>query len=289
MNVYREFANAEDIDREYNAVSMVSDLNAYMAFDSDANETTRNELKCTLDVPYGHNVDETLDIFPAESADAPVVIFIHGGYWKSMSSRDFSLVAKGLVAIGFTVVIPNYSLCPSVVLPIITHQNRAAVAWVYEYIHTFNGDSGNIFICRHSAGAQQVGMLAATDWEGEYRVSKEAIRAGVPISGIFDLSPLYYSWLQPTLRLTHDCILRESALFQLPAGDMPLLVSVGADESSEFIRQAREYQTAAEQAGNSADLYIQEERNHFTTIRDLFFEDGRFTQRLLVFIEQNSR
>ncbi|WP_316896615.1 alpha/beta hydrolase [Pseudodesulfovibrio indicus] len=289
MNLYREFTSAEDIDREYNAVSMVSDLGPYLEFDASANETARNELKCVLDVSYGHRADEILDIFPAETAEAPVVIFIHGGYWKSMSSRDFSLVANGLVANGVTVVIPNYSLCPSVAFPEITKQNRVAVAWVYENIHMFNGDPGNIFLCGHSAGAQQVGMLAATDWEGEYRLPGESIRAGVPISGIFDLSPLYYSWLQPTLRLTHDTIMRESPLFQVPVGGMPLLVSVGAEESSEFIRQAREYQAAWEQAGNSVEICIQPERNHFTTIRDLYFEDGRFTQTLLTFLEQNRR
>jgi acetyl esterase/lipase len=81
-------------------------------------------------VPFGPTVEETLDIFPAQDPDAPILVFIHGGYWRSLSSKEFSLFARGPVGLGFTVVITNYALCPKVTLPEITRQSRAAIAWV---------------------------------------------------------------------------------------------------------------------------------------------------------------
>jgi arylformamidase len=87
-----------------------------------------------LDVSFGSTIEETLDIFPAQDPDAPILVFIHGGYWRSNSSKEFSWVALGPVALGFTVVITNYALCPKVTLPEITRQSRAAIAWVEQNV-----------------------------------------------------------------------------------------------------------------------------------------------------------
>ena len=74
-------------------------------------------------------LDEKLDIFPAAQPNAPVFVFIHGGYWRAFSAKDHSFVALGPVALGITTVVVDYSLCPKVTIDEITRQCRAAVAW----------------------------------------------------------------------------------------------------------------------------------------------------------------
>jgi arylformamidase len=105
----------------------------------EAAQRARDTLPCHLDVPYGPTLAETLDIFPASQPNAPVFVFIHGGYWRAYTSKEFSGVALGLHALGITTVVINYALCPSVSLDEITRQARASVAWVLRNIATYGG------------------------------------------------------------------------------------------------------------------------------------------------------
>ncbi|OZG72947.1 esterase [Hahella sp. CCB-MM4] len=285
MKLYRQFARQADIDTEYNAVLSVPDLAPYIKHDTQANQQTREELEYFPDVKYGPMRDETLDIFPSANKDSPVFVFIHGGYWRSMSSRDFSLVARGLVARGVTVVLPNYSLCPQVSIPEITRQVRASVAWVYQNIQQYNGDRNRIFVGGHSAGAQQVGMLVSTGWEREYELPQNIIKGGIPISGIYDLTPLYYSWLQPTVSLNQYVISTQSPLLQIPEHGMPLFITVGAKESTEFVRQSRDYHASWIEKGFPAELFIQPDKNHFTSFRDLNDPDSQLSEAVLRFMD----
>src|SRR5262249_31599840 len=162
---------------------------SHMELFSTGSEKVRRELDCVLNVRVGPTVDETVDVFPAQQPGAPVLVFIHGGYWRILSSKEFSLVARGPSAHDVTVVVTNYSLSPKVTIAEITRQNRAVIAWLSREARAFNGDPERIFVCGHSAGGHQVGMLVATDWPGEYELPQSIIKGGIPISGLFDLSP----------------------------------------------------------------------------------------------------
>ncbi len=285
MNLYRTIASQEEIDQEYNVFLTVPDAQSFVDFNTTASMAAREELQCVLDERYGLMFDETIDIFPSETEGSPVVVFIHGGYWRSRSSRDFSMVARGLVAHGITVALPNYSLCPKVTLPEITNQNRAAFAWMYYQAHRFNGDPNRMFVCGHSAGGHQVGMLASTDWAGDYGLPGDVIKGGIAVSGIYDLSPLYFSWLQPILQLSHGVIAGQSPLLQIPDSGPSLLVSVGEDETAEFKRQSADYFSAWTCKGLTGSLLIQPGRNHFTAIRDLNDPESEFCTSVVEFME----
>lgn len=286
MKIYRDFHSQIEIDKEYNAVSMVPDLKPYIDFDNRANEQVCKELNNVLDLKYGPMFDETMDIFPAENKDAPVFMFIHGGYWRSMNSRNFSLVARGLVSEGFTVALPNYSLCPSVSISEITRQMRASIVWIYRNIAKYNGSPDRVFVGGHSAGGQQVGMLVSTNWKTEYAIPKNVIKGGIPISGLFDLTPLYYSWLQSTLLLNQYIISTQSPIFQVPYDGPPLLISVGENESVEFKRQSTDYHNSWVENGLVSNLFIQPEKNHFTSFRDLNDPDSLLSRTVLNFIKK---
>jgi len=269
MKLYRDFTSQEEIDREYNPGTVVPDSARWREWYARESATARRDLESLLGLRFGPTRDETVDVFPAPQPGAAILVFIHGGYWRWGSSQDFSFVARGPVGHGVTAVVTNYSLCPSVTIAEITRQSRAVIAWLHREAPRFNGDPARIYVAGHSAGGQQVGMLAATDWPGEYGLPAEIIRGAVPISGIFDLHPLRYSYLQPQLQLTHEVILRQSPLLNVPASGPPLLVSLGQEETAEFHRQSVAYLEAWRGNGLPGELLIQEGKHHLSAIQGL--------------------
>lgn len=272
MKLYRNFTSRDEIDLEYNLALTVEDTDHWINWYARESVTARRNLDCMLDVRFGPSVEETVDIFPAREQGAPILVFIHGGYWVRCSSKDFSFVARGLARQGINVVIANYSLCPKVTISEITRQSRAVIAWLHKEAASFNGDPSRIVVAGHSAGGQQVGMLLATDWSGDYGLPNDVIQGGISISGIFDLHPLYYSYLQPKLLLTHEEILQQSPYLNLPRFGPPLLVMFGEEETAEFQRQSSEYLQAWRDNGLRGKLLVQEGKHHFSAIEG--FNDG---------------
>ncbi|MHA7777982.1 alpha/beta hydrolase [Roseibium sp. M-1] len=250
-------------DKEYDVESGVDDLLAYVGHWQEHSARARGELKCHLDVRFGPSKDEYLDIFPAAEPNAPVMIFFHGGWWRVGAGRDFDCIAAGFVPHGITTVIANYSLCPYVTIDEISRQARAAVAWTYNNIAKFNGDPERILVSGHSAGGQLTAQCMNTDWS-LYGIPHDVIKAGVPVSGVFDLRELRYSFLQPYLQLDGAVIQRNSPQLQTPVKtDAPMLFIVGGDESASFHRQSLEYQELWKKSGNKADYVSVPGTNHF--------------------------
>jgi arylformamidase len=249
--LYRDFTTQAAIDAEYNAAQSVPDYAAFGQHYAETSAEARRTLPCTLDIPYGPTLDETLDIFPAERPDAPVFIFLHGGYWRALTSKEFSFVALGLRQLGITTVVVNYSLCPKVSIDEITRQVRAASAWVLKNIAGHGGDPARVSIGGHSAGGHLSAMCVQTDWAGEYGLPRDPFVGGVLVSGIYDLRPIRYSYLQPALQIDEELVQR-SPLFGVRTSATPLLITWGAQETAEFARQSTSYHAAWTGAGNSA-------------------------------------
>jgi len=234
--LYRELDSQEAIDAQYNPMLTVDGPAAIRQYQRDS-QATRERLPHQRH-RFGATLVEHLDVFPAGDAQAPIHVFFHGGYWRALSSDDFSFVADALVPQGVTTVVVNYALCPTVTLGEIVRQCRAALAWVYRTAADGCGDPNRISVSGHSAGGQIVGMLQATDWEANYGLPGDLIRSTTAISGLFDLRPFPYSWLQPRLQLTGRDLQDCSPLFQAPHSNRPIQLLVGALESEEFHRQS---------------------------------------------------
>lgn len=281
MALYHDFQNQAEVDAQYNLGAQLCDPQAVFDAYRAQSATARKELRCHLDVRYGPTLDEHLDVFPATQKHAPILYFIHGGYWRAFSQRDFDFVAAGFVPHGVTVVLGNYSLCPKVTIAEITRQNRAAIAWLREHGSRYNGDPGNIWVMGHSAGAQQTAMLLCTDWRGEYGLPQNVVRGGFALSGVYDLEPLRHSYLQPVLQLDYALIQGQSPLYNVPHRAPPLHVHVGAREPAEFLRQSREIQRAWKAAGNAATLMVRRGEDHFTIINDLARPRSAYVAKIL--------
>jgi len=251
--LYRSCVTQAQIDAQYNPSLCVADPASEMRHYVERSAHAREALRASLDVPYGPTRAETLDIFPAERSGAPVFVFIHGGYWRSLSSKEFSCVALGLQSLGITTVIPNYALCPDVSIDEITRQMRAAVAWVLRSAGT-------------SAGVHLTAMCLQTRWADDYGLAPDPLRAAVLVSGLFDLEPLRYSYLQAQIQLDDGIIRRNSPVFAVRPCSTPVLITWGDAETEEFARQSRTFHSAWKGAGNASELQAVVGAHHFSAI-----------------------
>lgn len=211
------------------------------------NRRMTERLECRLDVPFGPAKGETLDIWPGRGA-SPVLLFIHGGYWRAFDKAMFRFVAERFVEAGAAVVLNNYDLCPQVTMDEITRQNRAAMAWIWKNAAGFGGDPGRIHVTGHSAGGHLTAMLMATDWAA-WGLPFDAVRGAVPLSGLFDLEPLRRSYLNADLRMDEEQARRNSPVHRIPGWMPPTVVAVGGGETDEFRRQSRIYVDACRARG----------------------------------------
>lgn len=263
--MYRNFQTQAELDAQYNTKELGLDTNFYLQDYIKNSIQAREQLACKLDIPYGLTTVENLDIFPANNLQAPILIFIHGGDWVMGSSKDFSFVAKSAVAAGITVIVVNYGLCPKVKIDEIVRQNRAAVAWVYRNAESFGGNRERIYVSGHSAGGHLAAMVMATDWN-DYNLPENVVKAGCVISGLFDLVPFPYTWLQTKIQLSCDEILRNSPIYHIPDKSGSLIVTYGSEESSEFRRQSQDFLSAWKSKGLQGEYLPQPGTHHFTAI-----------------------
>jgi arylformamidase len=228
-------------DAQYNNRALVPEHGEYLARWARESDLARRQLRCVLDQPYGSGPNETLDVFLPDQPRAPVLVFLHGGYWRSLDKADHSFVAPPFVGQGACVVVPNYALCPQVSVSDIVNQMAQALVWVYRNIQHHGGDRQRVTLVGHSAGAQLAAMLLAWDWAQEAPDLPEGwCKRAVGVSGVYDLEPLRHtSFLQPVLQLTEEEVARVSPCRQPPPPQAQLACWVGGAESEAFWAQNR--------------------------------------------------
>ena len=227
----------DHFDQLYNNRARVPDYADYFTQWANSSAQARWHLRGLTDIAYGSGLSETLDIFPCVQNNAPVVVFIHGGYWRSLDKSDHSFVAPALVEQGACVVVPNYALCPAVSIPDIVMQMVKALAWVWRYISRWGGDPSRIHLVGHSAGGHLAAMMMACRWS-QYQpdLPHNLVKSVLSVSGLYELDSVMRSpLLQSSLHLSDEQVLRCSPAW-IPAPSTGSLVSVaGALESEAFI------------------------------------------------------
>jgi arylformamidase len=233
-------------DRMYNNRALVPDHAAFLSRWAELSVQARAGNACELDLRYGDQPGETLDVFPAPQPNAPVLVFIHGGYWRALDKGDHSFIAPSFTRDGACVVVPNYALAPAVTVPQITLQVVRAVAWTFHNISRFGGDPRRIKVAGHSAGGQLAAMLLACHWtQHDARLPRDVVTEALAISALHDLEPIMRTpFLQQTLALTPQQV-EQASPARLPAPRQGTLYSVvGGAESEEYLRQNRLIQQA---------------------------------------------
>jgi arylformamidase len=227
------------LSREYNNRELFPDHPRHFARWTESSARARSTMTCFLDRAYGRSPGETLDIFPSRKGDGSALMFIHGGYWRSLDKRDFSYLAPAWVDAGVSLVVVNYDLCPAVSLERIVQQMLAASVWLYRHAEQYGMDEERLFVSGHSAGGHLTAMMLAALWPViDASLPRNLYKGGLAVSGVYDLRPLVHvDWLSNDLRLDDDAAFKASPAFLPPASRAPLSLAVGGLESSEFKRQ----------------------------------------------------
>ncbi len=277
------------LDAQYNNRARVPDHAQVLARWAEASALVRRVGPARLDLRYGTGAGETVDVFPTTTpaaGGAPVLVFIHGGYWRALDKADHSFVAPAFNAAGALVVVPNYALCPAVTVEHIALQMTRLVAWVVRHAAEFGGDASRIALVGHSAGGHLATMLLSCRWKDVAAdLPAQPVAGTLSISGLYDLEPLRHApFLQADLKLTPAAVARLSpAFFARPQGakfSPKLYTVVGLDESDEFLRQNRLIRdvwgpTAVPVCETLAGA------NHFTVLQGLADPQGRLHELAL--------
>lgn len=177
---------------------------------------------------YGAGAREAMDLFlPPGSERPPAAIFFHGGYWQALDRAALSHVAAGLIARGVAVALPSYDLCPSVPLGRICAQAEAAARALHARLGV------PLLAAGHSAGGHLAAWLLA-------RLPARVVAAALPVSGLFWLEPLLATSINAALRLDAATARALSPASLAPPG-RPLHAVAGGAESTEFLRQSRDF------------------------------------------------
>lgn len=226
-----------------------------------------------LDVPYGEQPTQTLDIFyPCKEVEilSPAVLLIHGGYWQAMDKDDISFAARGLNARGIAVVCVNYSLCPRVTLTDIVEEMRLAGLWLYRNASAYHLDRDRLGVCGHSAGGHLAALMACEDWSlWEPEAQGSIFKGCIAVSGLFDLEDLVKTTINLKVGLDSVTARALSPIYEHPNTCVPIYLVVGGDESSGFYDQSARLADVWSRAGADIELSIAENCNHFEVFERL--------------------
>ncbi len=226
-----------------------------------------------LDLAYGPADRTKWDLFPASDPKAPVLVFIHGGYWQARNREHFSCFAEGLMAHGWSVAIPGYTLAPAASLTQIVAEIRSALDWLGAHGRE-HGVAGPVILSGWSAG----GHLAAL------ALDHPIVKGGYAVSGIYELGPIRDTYLNEKLKLTDEEIASLSPL-RLPSIDKRLAIAYGTAELPALVHNSRAFHAYRAQSHHAGALFPIPHANHYTGIEQLRSPDSIPTRTVLRMME----
>jgi arylformamidase len=274
MAVYRDYDQA-GLDAQYNLRARFPSHIPYMAKWRAEGDAELAKPGWRRDLAYGPTAPEALDLIvpqAAAGARAPLMVFIHGGYWQNLDKRDCAALAPEFVKAGIAYATVDYTLAPTAGLDEIVRQVRACLAWLWRNAPLLGCDPNRIFVGGHSAGGHLAMMLAATEWNRLGGLPGDLLKGAFSVSGIYDLEPIRLSYQNPVLKLDEGTVRRNSPLGLKPV-TRRIVLTVGEKEPEEFHRQQKEFAATWRKAGAAVDVVAAPELDHFDILEN--FGDPR--------------
>lgn len=230
--------------------------------------------RAQLDVAYGEQPRNRLDLFLPEGKAKGLVVFVHGGYWMALDKSYWSHLAKGPVDSGYAVAMPSYTLCPEARIGAIVREVGVAIAKAATLI------DGPIMLTGHSAGGHLVSRMAASGSPLAPEVLAR-IRHVVSLSGVHDLRPLMNTGMNKTLHIDETEALAESPALLRPVEGARITCWVGGGERAEFLRQNELLANIWTGLGATTSAVVEPDRHHFSVIDGLMDARHPLTRALL--------
>ncbi|MCP1676402.1 arylformamidase [Natronocella acetinitrilica] len=266
-------SDPSDHEYQFNPRVAVGDVEPYTQRATEASATARQRLTAEYDVSYGDSPLMTCDIFPASSDDAPVHVFVHGGYWRGRDKADYSFLAGTLVPEGITTVVINYDLCPSVTVDVIVEE----IGICFDWVRSRMGQSAKRLVASgHSAGAHLLAMADIRSQRG--KANALGIDHAVLISGLYDLRPVLEVSVNETIGLTREFACQLSPSLYPLRPSMPVDIVVGGAESSSWVGQSRDYASHISARGGCRIL---EGHDHYSIMEEFMVPTSELSRLLI--------
>ena len=272
----------------YRIRDFVPDFDAIAAEFAERSRALTARAHVRADIAYGARPRETLDlIFPDNAAaDAPLHVFVHGGYWRSGEKENYRLVAEPVLAAGGVTALVEYDHMPGQRLPILVDQVRRAVGWLQGHARSFGADPARLTVSGHSAGAHLASFLAATGAEESDPPILPAINGLLLVSGIYDLSEIPDSFLRDEARMTREEAAAWSPLASHQRQGPSRIIAYGAQETAPFHEQARELEARLRSGDKAVELLQAPGLDHMSVVLDLADKEGVLGGKLRELVEQ---
>jgi arylformamidase len=259
------------LDRAYDQRAYAPNAEQVQRRMARRSEEARERLGEPQRIAYGPTDHEKLDIYKTPVADAPIVVYVHGGAWRGNSARASGAPAEMFVAAGAHYIALDFILIEEAegsLFPM-AQQVRSAVAWVYRNAASFGGDPQRLYLAGHSSGAHLGACVLVTDWEKDFGLPRDIIKAALLSSGMYDLYPVSLSARSRYVAFTPEMIEALSPQRHIDRLTTPLTLAYGSFETPEFQRQAVDFAAELEGAGKPAELIAAEGYNHFEMLETL--------------------
>ncbi len=252
------------------------DFQYFLDINENESERVRRSYPCHLDEKYGEAPLQTVDIFPSNIPGSPIVIFIHGGYWRALDKKSYSFVAAPFLKNNLSACMVNYRLMPTANMEIVLSDIAASIRWIQKEASGYNGNPNALILCGHSAG----GHLALMTYLMHDHL-RSSIQAICSLSGLFDLGPIKNSYLNKILQLKDDDVeLYSVSNKDLSALKCPVLLSVGSNETDFFIEQSKKLY-AENSSEAPIEYYEYPELNHYQIVHTLGQENSPLVNFML--------
>ena len=270
----------DEMEYQYNPRESVPEYPELAKVRAAQAKKVRETVKSWLNISYGSSPREMLDIYAADKPGGPVLIYIHGGYWRSGSKEDNCNFVPTFTKRGATVVLVEYDLCPQVTVTDIVRQTRASIAWVCKNIMRYSGDPSRIYVSGHSAGGHLTAMALAHDWTQE-GLPQDCTKGAVATSGVFDLDMVMKISVQEQVRMTPEVAKLNSPFENPPRVKCPLVVAVGSAEPKGWQQMSEDYFNYCKQQGINAEYLVVPGANHYTMAEKLLDDTNPLTQAMI--------
>lgn len=259
----------DELDRAYDQRIWASNRDHVIKRNGLASEAVRARIGSPRTFAYGPTAVETLDVYRTERSNAPVMILLHGGAWRSGKARDYAFAAEMFVKAGAHHVVPDFATAMEVGLDGMVAQVRRAVAWVRTNAAALGADPERIYLAGHSSGGHLAANVLVTDWAGQWRLPVDVVKGALCSSGMYDLKAVRLSARSSYVTFDDRIEHEYSSQRHLVRLECPVIVAYGDLESPEFQRQAREFAGAVERIGKLDRLIVGLGYNHFEMIETL--------------------
>ena len=274
-----------ELEAQYNNVARRPDASDVLQDWDERSADYRARADALLDRAYGEHERERIDLFRSGQAGAPLLVYIHGGYWQRGDRSIYSFVAEAFNTAGIDVAVIGYPLCPEISMSELTDSIRRGICWLYRNAGELGVNRECIHLSGHSAGGHLTAMSLVTRWQtmGE-DLPEDPVKSGIALSGLFRLAPLLPTTISEALHLTDTEVTNLSPVLSPAPAGIPTLVVVGGAETEQFFVQADDLVDAWSNGMQRIERYDEPGVDHFDLVNRLADPDSELFRRMVDWI-----